>query len=131
MKTKAIVKTKSFSVASRTSSFRYAFNGIKTLFKTEANAVLQLMAAIMAITVGLLLHLSAYEWIMVVFCIGMVFAAELFNSSIEYLSDVVSPGFDSRIKKVKDLAAAGVLVSSIIAFITGLIIFVPKIIALL
>jgi diacylglycerol kinase len=128
---KTATKTKSFSMQARTDSFRYAINGLKTLFKTEANAFIQLGIALTVVVMGLWLHLSASEWITVVFAMGIVFAAELFNSAIEYLSDVVSPGFDSRIKKVKDLAAAGVLVASIAAFITGLIIFVPKIISLL
>lgn len=114
-------------MGSRTSSFRYAFNGMKTLFKTESNAVLHLIAAIAVIVLGLVLGLSGTEWIVISFAIGIVFAAELFNSSIEYLADVVCPGFDSRIKKVKDLAAAGVLMASVAAFVAGLIVFVPKI----
>ena len=55
---------------------------------------------------------------------------EIFNSSIEDLADVVCPERDERIKKVKDLAAAAVLVSAIAALIIGLIVFIPKIIAL-
>lgn len=126
---KVITKTKSFTVASRTNSFRYAFNGFKTLFRTETNAVLHLVAAVLVVALGLFVGLSAHEWIMIVFAIGIVFAAELFNSAIEYLSDVVSPGFNSQIKKAKDLAAAGVLVASIAAFVTGLFVFIPHLFA--
>lgn len=124
------MKTKSFSIHNRASSFRYAFNGFKTLFKTEANAVIHLVIAVLVVAMGLCLGLSSFEWIMITISIGMVFAAELFNSAIEYLADVVSPGFHSRIKKVKDMAAAAVLVVSIAAFTIGLIIFAPKLLAL-
>jgi len=57
--------------------------------------------------------------------------AEIFNSAIEKLADVVSPGFNEQIKKVKDYCAAAVLLASILAVITGLILFLPELIELL
>ena len=70
------------------------------------------------------------EWVAVAFAIGLVFSGEIFNSAIEDLSDVVCPERDDRIKKVKDLAAAAVLVNAITALAVGLLVFLPKIIAL-
>ena len=59
-----------------------------------------------------------------------VFSGEIFNSAIEDLSDVVCPEHDERIKKVKDLSAAAVLVNAITAAVVGLLVFLPKLIAL-
>ncbi|MNY66215.1 Undecaprenol kinase [compost metagenome] len=57
---------------------------------------------------------------------GLVFVCELFNTALEALADFASPGKHPQIKKVKDLAAAAVLLSAISALITGIIIFLPK-----
>ena len=65
------------------------------------------------------------------FAIGMVLAAEAVNSSIEALCDLVSPGYNEAIKKAKDLAAGAVLILAIAAATVGLIIFIPKILALI
>lgn len=79
----------------------------------------------------ILFKISIFEWAVLFIVIGFVFALETINSSIEKLSDFVSPVKHDQIKAVKDLAAAGVLISAITAFIVGLLIFIPKIVALL
>jgi len=58
---------------------------------------------------------------------GGVFVAEVFNTSIETLSDTLSPEFNKNIKQVKDFAAGSVLVATLTSIIVGLIIFLPKI----
>jgi len=67
------------------------------------------------------------EWIAISIVIGSVFAAEAINSSIEALSDLVSPDYNEAIKKTKDLAAGAVLILALVAATVGLIIFIPKI----
>ena len=84
-----------------------------------------------AVTLGLWLGLSALEWVAVAMCIGAVLAAEAFNSAIEAFSDRVSPGYDEAVRRTKDLAAGGVLLTAVAAFVVGLIVFVPKLIDLL
>lgn len=115
-----------FSFNGRLKSFGYAFNGLKVLLKNETNAVIHLIAAIVTVILGLVLDLKPLEWIAIVFAIGFVFSMELINTAIEGIADFISPGKDERIKKIKDLSAAGVLVSAITALVTGLIIFLPK-----
>lgn len=119
-----------FSIAKRLKSFTYAFNGLKVLFAEEHNSRIHLFATVCVIIAGALLKLSLLEWAAVAFAIGLVFSGEIFNSAIEDLSDVVCPERDDRIKKVKDLAAAAVLVNAIAAAVIGLLVFVPKIIQL-
>jgi len=119
-----------FSIAKRLKSFTYAFNGLKVLFAEEHNSRIHLFATVCVIIAGALLKLSLLEWAAVAFAVGLVFSGEIFNSAIEDLSDVVCPERDDRIKKVKDLAAAAVLVNAIAAAVIGLLVFVPKIIQL-
>jgi diacylglycerol kinase (ATP) len=62
---------------------------------------------------------------MVVMCIGTVIAAELFNTAIEKLVDLVSPERHPVAGQVKDIAAGAVLICAVAAAIIGLIIFIP------
>jgi diacylglycerol kinase len=119
-----------FSIAKRLKSFTYAFNGLRVLFKEEHNSRIHLFTTICVVVAGILLKLSVLEWVAVAFAIGLVFCGEIFNSAIEDLSDVVCPEQDERIKKVKDLSAAAVLVNAITAAVVGLLVFLPKLIAL-
>lgn len=118
-----------FSIIDRAKSFKYAFNGLKLFFINEHNGRIHLFAAIVAIALSFCLRLSAYEWIAVLLVIAMVIIAEIINSAIEKLADVVSPEYHPKIKTVKDLAAAGVLVAAFLAVAVGLIIFLPKLFA--
>lgn len=124
------MKQQKFSIKKRLNSFKYAFNGLKILLKEEHNARIHLIAAICVLVAGFVLKISVNEWILVVISIGMVFSMEIINSSIENIADFISPEKHDKIKKIKDLSAAGVLICALMAFTVGLIIFAPKIIAL-
>ena len=109
-------------------SFKFAFKGVFLLFKEQPNAWIHMVAAIGVVVAGLIFKLSTTEWLLIVFAIGFVFSAELFNSAIEEMVNLVSPDFNKKAGKIKDLAAAAVLISSVTAAIIGLIIFIPKIV---
>ena len=119
-----------FSVRKRIKSFSYAFAGLRVLFREEHNARIHAVAAVLAVAMGFLFRISPMEWIAVVIVIGMVFAAEIINSSIERTADFVKAERDDRKRDIKDLGAAAVLVCAIAAAVVGIIIFLPKIIAL-
>ncbi len=121
---------KKFKIRDRLKSFKYASCGIKILLTNEHNAWIHLFAAACVITAGFLLRISKPDWIAIIIVTGFVFAMEAVNSSIEKLADFVSPEKHEQIKKVKDMAAGGVLISSIIALLVGLIVFIPRIIEL-
>ena len=108
-------------------SFKYAFKGVFFLFKDQPNAWIHLVAAVGVVIAGLIFNLSTTEWLWIVFAIGFVFSAELFNSAIEEVVNLVSPEFNKKAGKIKDLAAAAVLISAVTAAIVGLVIFIPKI----
>lgn len=119
-----------FLLSKRLKSFIFAINGLKILIYEEHNARIHLFAAVCALISGFILNISTIEWILILFAIGFVISFEIINTSIENIADYISPEKNIFIKKIKDLAAAGVLISSIIALIIGLIIFLPKIIGL-
>ena len=117
-----------FSFKKRAGSFRHAFSGLKVLFSEEHNARIHLVVSILVIISAFYFQVSRLEWAILILCIGFVFAMEIVNSAIENLADFVEPNRHEAIKKIKDLAAAGVLISAIASAGVGLIILVPKII---
>ena len=120
-----------FTMKKRLQSFRPAFAGIRNLLVYEHNARIYLLAAILVTILGIVLSIALWQWTVLAIAIFGVFIAETFNTAIERLADVVSPGQNDEIRKVKDYGAAAVLLASILAFITGIIIFLPEIIRLL
>lgn len=88
---------------------------------------LHVLSAIGVIVAGFLFDVTKLEWCLLAGSIGLVLAAEIFNTAIETLTNLVSPQHNSLAGKTKDLAAAAVLVAAITAAIVGLIIFIPYI----
>lgn len=111
----------------RIRSFGYAFKGIASLLKKEHNAWIHCMTIVVVTSAGFHFHITPTEWCIVVLCFGIVLAAEGFNTAIERLVDLVSPGFHPIAGDVKDVAAGAVLICAIAAAIIGGIIFIPYI----
>lgn len=122
--------TNRFSIKRRLKSFRYAFSGLRVLVREEHNARIHLFATVCVIVMGVLFRISCIEWVAVSLAIGLVFGMEAVNSAVENICDFVCPERDARIKKIKDLAAAAVLLSAIAALAVELFIFIPKIMSL-
>jgi diacylglycerol kinase len=85
----------------------------------------------LVIVFGFVFQVTKTEWVLLVLSIGFVLTAEIFNSAIEVLTNLVSPEQNSKAGLTKDMAAGAVLISAITAAIVGLIIFVPKLLELL
>ncbi|MDE6272961.1 MAG: diacylglycerol kinase family protein [Muribaculaceae bacterium] len=118
-----------FTLRKRLLSFKFAFNGIRLLF-TQPNACIHACVAAIVILCGWWLGLEPWEWVAVAICIGAVLMAEAFNSAIEAIADKVSPDYDPLIGNAKDLAAGAVLLMVFGAVAAGLVIFLPKFVAL-
>jgi diacylglycerol kinase (ATP) len=119
-----------FSVKERLRSFSYAMHGLFYLLKNEHNSRIQLGAAIISIGMAIILKLNIIEWSLLIIVIGIVFLAELFNSAVETLADIIDPEWNKMIMMAKDYSAAAVLISAIVALVVGCIIMVPKLIKL-
>lgn len=120
-----------FSFKERAFSFRHAVRGIWLVVRTQHNAWIHLVATAVVMVAGLFLNLERWEWVALVFAIGMVWIAEALNTGLEFLADEVSEEKRERIEMAKDAGAAGVLLASIAAAIVGLIVFVPHVMVLL
>lgn len=121
------MEPKKFSLSDRLKSFNYAFNGLKILIQEEHNARIHFFVALIVIIGGFIYSISSMEWIIVIFAIGFVIAFELINTAIEQIANFISPEKHESIKRIKDIAAAAVLISVITAILIGFIIFLPKI----
>ncbi len=103
-----------------------AWRGVRGVFKSERNFKIHCCAAVVVAVLGFFLRLCPLEWIVVVFACGLVMAAEVLNTAVEYLADAVHPEMDPGIRRAKDAAAGGVLIASVAAAAVGAIVFLPK-----
>jgi len=118
----------SFSIRNRLKSFKSALNGIIVLIRTQHNAWIHALLTITVCAAGFYFRFTLFEWCWIIFAIVIVWTAEAFNTSIEFLVDVTSPGFHPLAGKAKDLAAAAVLISAIGSAIIGILILIPYLI---
>lgn len=112
---------------SRSKSFQNAFNGIWFNLRNEPNFLIQLTVALLVIAAGFFFSIRRAEWIMVILSIGSVLAAEAMNTAVEKVCDRFLETHDPIIKRIKDSAAAAVLVLSITAALVGILVFYPHV----
>lgn len=98
-----------------------------TLLKDEHNSRIHVCVMIAVILAGILFGITSYEWCILLLCFGLVLMAEAMNSAIEAIADMVMPEFHPLVKKAKDVAAAGVLISAMASVAIGLVVFLPYI----
>ncbi len=109
-------------------SVKCAFAGIKAGFKSEKNFLIYIFIALVFLCFNILLHSTLAEYSVFLIAALGVFSAEFFNTAIEYICDIISPEYDEKVKIIKDIAAAGVLMFGFAFFATQAIILLPKII---
>jgi undecaprenol kinase/diacylglycerol kinase (ATP) len=108
-------------------SFGYAFSGIKTALKREPNIRIHLVLALLAIILAFFLKFNPVEWIILAFTISFVLILELVNTTLEALVNIVSPEVKEEARVAKDVSAAAVLISAILALFVGAFLYLPKI----
>jgi diacylglycerol kinase len=109
----------------RLRSFAHAARGWRTLLTTQANARIHAVATVLVVAAGLSLRVDAGDWCWLIAAITAVWAAEAFNTALEFLADEVSLEHRERMGRAKDLAAAAVLGTAIGALVIGALVFVP------
>ncbi|MGO1356739.1 diacylglycerol kinase family protein [Alkalibacterium gilvum] len=112
-------------------SFRYALQGVKTAFKEERNMRTHVLVGMCIFILSLFLDLSRNEWLWLLLVSYLVFVMELLNTVVENVVDLVTETYHPIAKKVKDMAAAAVLVTASLAALIGIIILLPKILKIL
>src|SRR5687767_8044937 len=111
-------------------SVEFALQGVKQFFSRDRNGKIQTVIGITAIILGCTVSLSSVQWLLVLFCIGLVISLEMINSAIEKYCDLVTTDFHPGIKVIKDVAAGAVLIASLMSLVIGLIIFIPALVKL-
>ncbi len=113
-------------LAQRWRSVGFAWQGIKFLLATQANARIHALATVAVVLAGLYFQVSRLEWLALVAAIAWVWVAEALNTGLECVVDLVSPQQHPKAAQAKDVAAAGVLLASVAAVVVGAIVFGPK-----
>jgi diacylglycerol kinase len=108
-------------------SFRFAFAGLAYSFKTQRNFRIHVAIALLAVLAGIIVGLSWVEWAVVALLVVLVLAAEMVNTMIESLVDLVTQEYHPLAKVAKDVAAGVVLLTAIGAVVVGVLIFLPKV----
>ena len=117
----------SFSWRRRWRSLGYALQGLRVFLHNEHNARIHLLATVLAGIMGLVLDISAGNWVSLILAMGFVWSAEIFNTVIERTMDYMSTEKQKAIQLIKDLSAAAVLVAALTALLVGAFVFIPKI----
>jgi len=112
-------------IQTRRNSFRYALSGVVFVLKTQRNSWIHLAISMIVIVVGVLLDLSIFHWTVLIFCIGLVWICEFFNTAIEVIVDLVSPSEHPLAKISKDVAAGAVLIAAICSVVIGALVLGP------
>lgn len=111
--------------SSRLDSFRYAFAGWWHVLSTQRNAWIHGLITLAVVLVGLWVRLQAVEWAVIAVTTGLVWLAEFINTAMEAVVDLASPGVHPLARAAKDVSAAAVLISALIAVVVGLLILGP------
>jgi diacylglycerol kinase len=114
-------------LSKRKKSFSFALKGLKFLFSTQINAKIEIFATLIIVLIGILFELTRTEWLFVFLAIFIVMICETINTIVELICNRITTDFDKRIETIKDLSSGMVLISVIFSIITGLFIFIPKI----
>ena len=112
-------------IFSRVAAFGHAFRGWWYVLRTQHNAWIHSVVAIVVVTLGVWLGLPPRDWAVLVLAIAMVFTAEFINTAIEAVVDLASPVHHPLAKVGKDVGAGAVLVAALAAAFIGLLILGP------
>lgn len=123
---KSVEKNKKFI-----NSVEFAITGLKTVYKDERNMRSHTIVGMLVVLLGFIVRLSLSEWLWILLSIFMVIVMEIINTAFENVVDMVTnKHFHPLGKKIKDMAAGAVLITSFFALVVGAIIFLPKVIQL-
>ncbi len=110
-------------------SFLFAVQGFRFAVSTERNIKVMLVGGAFAVVMGLILQIDLISWAIVLLCCGCVLAAELMNTAVETIVDLVSPEYHPLAGHAKDVAAAAVYVLSFLVALVGICVFANAIIS--
>lgn len=111
-------------------SFKHAWDGVVYVFKTQPNMRFHGFFATFVTIMGLFFGITHIEWLIAIFTISLIFTAEMVNTSVESMTDLIDKEYSKQAKIAKDVAAGMVLLNAIGSIVVGIIIFGPHFISL-
>ena len=111
-------------------SIKYSLEGLSYGYRNEQSLILHGFCTILAVILGLIFHITFWEWAVIIISLVIVLAVELLNTAIEATVDLITKEIHPLAKIAKDCGSAAAFVSSLVAVIIGLFVFVPHIIKL-
>lgn len=125
------MKENKYGLKKLVSSFGYAFQGIRHAYASEQNIIIMTVLGFLAMALGIAFKIQLCEMLIILVLIGIILPLELINTAIEAIVDLHDGNNKSKYGKIaKDCAAGALTIASIIAFVIGIIIFLPRIIGL-
>jgi len=106
-------------------SFVNAANGLSVMMKSQRNFYVHLLAMLVTLSAAYYYPLSNIERAIIVIMIALVISAEIFNSSIEKLCNLIDENYNTEIGRIKDMSAAAVLVLAIASVVVAAYVFIP------
>ncbi|MDI6605646.1 MAG: diacylglycerol kinase family protein [Candidatus Omnitrophota bacterium] len=116
-----------FRVGRFRDSLKIALKGILYLFLYHRNMRIIFIIGIVTFFAGIFFRLSGIELIALCITITLVFMAEIFNTAIELMMNMVSERYHTRIRVIKDIAAGVVILACLNALAVGCVLFAPRI----
>lgn len=112
------------------SSFKYALEGIWHALRYNRNLRIAFFIGILVVFLGLYLHLTSFEMVILVIAILLVILCEMINTSVEEMVNLIVNEHRKEAKIAKDVGAGMVLVATIGSVVIGIFIFLPYILKL-
>jgi len=106
--------------------FADAFRGLSRAVRSQSSFSVHIGMAMAVVVAGAVAQVSPVEWCLLVFAIGLVLMAEIFNTAIESLARGPGSRRHPRLRDALDMASSGVLVAAITAAVIGLVVFGPR-----
>lgn len=104
-------------------SFLNAFRGVFVMMKTERNFQIEILAFFINLFLIFYLKLTSADAALILIASAAVLSAEIFNTAIEKVCDIIQPDFDKRIGFIKDIAAGAVVLMAIVSVIIGILVY--------
>ncbi|MBU5427104.1 diacylglycerol kinase [Tissierella pigra] len=107
-------------------SFNFAVSGIIIALKTEKNMKIHYIIALGVIILSLFFDFSRVEFLLLLFSITLVVVAEMVNTALERVIDLITQDYHPLARLVKDVAAGAVLIAAINSIIVGYLLFFDR-----
>ncbi len=109
-------------------SIRHAAAGLWFAIRQERNMQIEISAFLVMLFLAIFFEVTRFEFLLLILTSVFVLVLELINSAVEYMLDLMKPRLSDRIARCKDMAAAAVLLASLLALVVGIVIFLPYVV---